>query len=224
MELNSTLAKQLTTLNFLVFGQAGAGKTSLIKTLPKPVILSAESGLISLSDVDIPYITIKSMADLKQAYQYVAQSDFQSIAIDSISEVAEVVLESEKNQTGKDGKPKNLMQAYGSMADQMVAIIRAFRDLPKHCYMSAKVEKDQDEMGKMLYSPSMPGKKTSQNIPYLFDEVLALRVEKDQNGQTFRALQCQPDGLWLAKDRSGKLDAWEAPDLGAIIDKIIGGK
>jgi hypothetical protein len=32
----------------------------------------------------------------------------------------------------------------------------------------------------------------------------------------------QSDGLWQAKDRSGKLDAWEAPDLGAIISKIGG--
>jgi hypothetical protein len=28
----------------------------------------------------------------------------------------------------------------------------------------------------------------------------------------------------VAKDRSGKLDAWEAPDLGEIIRKITGGK
>jgi hypothetical protein len=33
---------------------------------------------------------------------------------------------------------------------------------------------------------------------------------------------CDSDGLWLAKDRSGKLGAWEAPDLGEIIAKIGG--
>jgi hypothetical protein len=52
---------------------------------------------------------------------------------------------------------------------------------------------------------------------------LALRVERDSEGITQRALMCDSDGLWLAKDRSGKLEAWEAPDLGAIIAKI-GGK
>jgi hypothetical protein len=31
---------------------------------------------------------------------------------------------------------------------------------------------------------------------------------------------CDSDGIWLAKDRSGKLDAWEAPDMGAIIEKM----
>jgi hypothetical protein len=90
--------------------------------------------------------------------------------------------------------------------------------------MTAKVEKTQDEMGRVLYSPSMPGQKMGQALPYFFDEVLALRVEKDAEGKSHRALMCDSDGLWTAKDRSGKLDAWEEPDLGQIISKIGGSK
>jgi hypothetical protein len=66
----------------------------------------------------------------------------------------------------------------------------------------------------------MPGNKTGQQLPYFFDEVLALRVERDTEGNVQRALMCDGDGLWLAKDRSGKLSLWEAPDLGAIVEKI----
>ena len=90
--------------------------------------------------------------------------------------------------------------------------------------MSAKLEKATDELGRILYSPSMPGNKTGQALPYFFDEVLALRVERDAEGVPQRALMCDSDGLWLAKDRSGRLAAWEAPDLGEIINKIGGGK
>lgn len=68
----------------------------------------------------------------------------------------------------------------------------------------------------------MPGNKTGQQLPYFFDEVLALRVEKDNEGNAQRALMCDSDGIWAAKDRSGKLDIWEEPDLGAIIAKIGG--
>ena len=207
----------------LVYGQAGAGKTSLVKTLPKPIVLSAEGGLLSIQDADLPFIEISDMDTLKEAYTWLAESEeakqYQSVALDSISEIAEVVLNTEKKAT------KDPRQAYGAMQEQMADIIRAFRDLPgRHVYMSAKLEKTQDEMGRVLYAPSMPGNKTSQALPYFFDEVLALRVEKDGEGVTQRALMCDSDGLWLAKDRSGKLEAWEAPDLGAIIAKMQGGK
>ena len=206
----------------LVYGQAGAGKTSLIKTLPQPIVLSAEGGLLSIQDADLPFIEISDMETLREAYTWLTQSNeakgFQSVALDSISEIAEVVLNAEKKAT------KDPRQAYGAMQEQMADIIRAFRDLPgRHVYMSAKLEKTQDEMGRVLYAPSMPGNKTGQALPYFFDEVLALRVEKDSENNTQRALMCDSDGLWLAKDRSGKLDAWEAPDLGAVIAKI-GGK
>jgi hypothetical protein len=141
------------------------------------------------------------------------------VAIDSISEIAEVVLSAEKKAT------KDPRQAYGALQEQMGDIIRGFRDIPnRHVYMSAKVEKTQDEMGRILYGPSMPGNKLGQMLPYFFDEVLALRVEKDEEGIPQRALMTDSDGLWQAKDRSGRLDNWEQPDLGLVINKILGGK
>jgi phage nucleotide-binding protein len=207
-------------VRLLVYGAAGAGKTSLIPTLPSPLVLSAEGGLLSIKGADVPFIEIKSMDDLKEAYQWLTESEeaaqFKSVALDSISEIAEVVLTAEK-ATAKDPR-----QAYGALQDQMQMIIRAFRDLPgKHVYFSAKMEKAQDETGRILYAPSMPGNKLAQQLPYFFDEVLALRVEKDAEGVPQRALMCASDGLWSAKDRSGRLDAWEGADLGAVINKIM---
>lgn len=222
INLRSTSDLSANGLKVLVYGQAGSGKTTLIQTLPKPIILSAEGGLLSIQDAGLPYIEITSMTELKEAYEWVVGSDeakqFQSVALDSISEIAEVVLGYEK-KIAKDPR-----QAYGEMQNQMAEIIRSFRDISgKNVYMSAKLEKTQDEMGRVLYAPSMPGNKTGQSLPYYFDEVLALRVEKDSEGITQRALMCDSDGLWLAKDRSGKLEQWESPDLTAIINKI-GGK
>jgi hypothetical protein len=222
INIRSTGALSGNGVKMVVYGQSGAGKTSLIPTLPNPITLSAEGGLLSIQDANLPYIEIANMADLGEAFLWASQSDeakqFDSIALDSISEIGEVVLNYEKKEA------KDPRQAYGALAEQMTDLIRSFRDLPgKNVYFSAKLEKSADEMGKIAYNPSMPGKSLTQGLPYFFDLVLALRLERDADGNIQRALQCRDDGFWLAKDRSGKLAQWEAPDLGAIIRKIGGG-
>ena len=221
IQLMTTKGYASDSVKILVHGQSGVGKTTLIGTLPNPVVISAEGGLLALADLEIPYLNVTNMTELNEAFEWLSGSkeaeQFQSVAIDSISEIAEVVLNTEKKLT------TDPRQAYGALQEQMTDLIRAFRDLPKkHVYMSAKTEKATDENGRILYSPSMPGNKLGQMLPYFFDEVLALRVERDSDGATHRGLMCDSDGLWTAKDRSGKLSPWEDAELGAIIRKITG--
>ena len=220
IQIKSTKGLHNGGVRLLVYSHAGAGKTSLIPTLPSPIVLSAEGGLLSIAGADVPYIEIASMADLMEAYQWLTESaeaaPFKSVGLDSISEIAEVVL-AEELKRNKDGRA-----AYGELNSVMAGMIRAFRDLPgRHVYMTAKCEKSQDETGKMLYSPSMPGKSLTMQLPYFFDMVFALRVEKDSEGNTHRMLMTDSDGNWQAKNRAaGKLDMWEPADLGAVIAKV----
>ena len=221
--MNITTTKNYASngIKILVHGQAGIGKTCLCASLPDPIILSVESGLLSLADVDIPVIEIKSINDLAEAYDWLAKSDeakqYKSICLDSISEIAEVVLANEKNNE------KDIRKAYGNLQDIMCDLMRSFRDLPgRNVYFSAKQERVQDDNGRLLFGPSMPGQKLAQQIPYLFDEVFCYQMVKDANGVPQRALLTQPDGISVAKDRSGKLGVWEEPNLGAIIEKIRG--
>lgn len=222
IQLKNTADVSANGVKLLVYGHAGSGKTTLAATMPKPIVISAEGGLLSIQSANLPYIEVNSMATLMEAFDYVSGengAEFDSVVLDSISEIGEVVLIHEK-AINKDGRA-----AYGEMAVQMTSIIRSFRDLPgKHVLMTAKVEKAQDEAGRILYSPSMPGSKVGQALPYFFDEVLALRVEKDADGAVQRALMCDTDGIWQAKDRSGKLDAWESADIGMLIAKIGGAR
>lgn len=219
-KIHSTADTAFNGVKLLVYGAAGAGKTKLNVTLPKPIILSAEAGLLSLAKYDLPYIQINTLADLQEAYEWLTSDDeeaaaYESVSLDSISEIAETMLNAEK-KINKDPRA-----AYGAMQEQIADLIRAFRDIPnKHVYMSAKLEKSQDEMGRILYAPSMPGNRAGQALPYFFDEVLAMRVEKNTDGELVRYLQTSTDGLWNAKDRSGMLEMWEEPDLGMIIEKI----
>lgn len=218
MQIKRTSSMAQAGLKCLVYGQAGAGKTSLIPTLPEPIILSAEGGLLSIQGADLPFIEIDSMATLTDAYEWLVNSEeasgYQTVALDSISEIAEVVLNAEKKAF------KDPRQAYGAMQEQMTDLIRSFRDLPgRNVFFTAKLDKSQDEMGRILYAPSMPGNKTGQLLPYFFDLVMALRVES-RDGEVFRSLQTQSDGLWLAKDRSGKLDPYMPADMRSVLEAI----
>jgi phage nucleotide-binding protein len=208
----------------LVYGMPGTGKTSLAATFGNipVVVISAEAGLLSLRGHDIPVIEITSVADINDAYRFLSETEegaqFKAIVIDSISELAETLLASEKSKT-KDGRA-----AYGNTNEMMMEVMRAFRDLPgRHVLFIAKLEKQKDEMtGAIMFAPSMPGARLGQAIPYLTDEVFAMRVEKDSDGNSVRMLQTQPDFQWTAKDRSGALSQWEAPNMQELINKVIG--
>lgn len=219
----TTTRDSVKSIKVLVYGQAGAGKTRLsASTGGNALIISAEAGLLSLRDTDIAVAEVQSMADLMEIYDLLKSGhpdfkDFDWICIDSISEIAEVVLA----QAKKDHKDPRA--AYGVLSEQMQELIRGFRDLPRNVYMSAKMEKQQDQdTGRMLYQPSAPGAKIGQALPYFFDEVFVLRIEKNQEtGELERMLQTQPDFNYQAKDRSGALDYYEPADLSLIANKIL---
>lgn len=214
-------AAQLSGLKFLVHGPAGAGKTTLCGTTGEPtIIISAESGLLSLRHLDLPVIEVKTLEQMYEAYDYVANTEdgqaFKWICLDSISEIAEVVLNHEK-KIAKDPR-----QAYGALAEKMTDLLRAFRDLPgRNVLFLCKQERAKDEQsGAMLYYPAMPGNMLKQGVGYFFDFVFALRVEKDAEGNPTRWLQTNRDYNFEAKDRSGSLDMFEAPDLAALAAKV----
>lgn len=237
MPLQFTMSDQETARNgmkMLVYGPSGIGKTVLTATLPNVVMLSAESGALSLSEQNlrriygqmpivcpVPMIKITNIQDLTDAcawcYGSVEARQFQSVSLDSISEIGEVVLNNAKKQV------KDPRQAYGELIEKMESVIRAFRDLPgKHVYMAAKQEPMKDELsGVVKLGPSMPGAKLAQKLPYYFDFVFRLAANKDAQGQDYRYLQTSADLQNEAKDRSGRLDKMEYPHLGNIIAKAL---
>jgi len=219
----------------LVYGPAGVGKTSLFATAPSPIVLSAEAGLLSLKSqniermygvatagitYDVPVKSVTCMADIEEAYNYFIRNGdngyFQTVGLDSLTEIGEVVLANAKV------KSKDPRQAYGELLTEMEMWIKRFRDLPnRHVIMTAKMTSVRDDVsGLVKNGPSMPGSKLGSALPYYFDEVLRMHVNKETDGSHTRYLQTQPDMQNDAKDRSGMLDAQEQPYFFNIINKI----
>jgi len=214
----------------LTFGFAGSGKTTLMATLPgRGIVISAEAGLLALRRLveagevrgDVSVVEVRTIADVREVYvaakAAVAAGELDWLAVDSVSEVAEAVLAAEKGNT------RDPRKAYGELQDQMVALVKSFRDLACDVYLIAKAEQwKPDEDSPAVIRPMLPGSKLGNALPYLVDEVFYLSVHKDADGNTVRLLQTAAGTKVDAKDRSGKLDPLEPADLGAILAKIRG--
>jgi hypothetical protein len=221
-------AIEITGVKCCVYGLAGAGKTVLTSTIDGTIIvLSAESGLLSLKNAPkevkerMRIIQIKTLSDLGQAYEWLASKKMADwVGIDSGSEIAEVLLGVKKAEN------KDARAAYGDMADDMMDTFRKIRDLPNYnVVMTAKMTRIKDDFTNITsYVPMFPGRILTNQVPYMFDEIFALRVEQDPTDPTklVRVLQTGRDISYDCKDRSGMLDLFEPANLGHITRKIQG--
>lgn len=217
----------------LVHSPPGYGKTTLSVTTVMDLewalnedlhtlIVNAESGLRSLKNVPadikrhIDVATVDDLSDLGGIYMELDRGhNYDWICLDSLSEIAEVCLAEHKVEF------KDPRQAYGRLADDMFQMIRLFRDLPNVCvYMSCKQGYTEDDAGRTRFRPMMPGKQLTQGIGYLFDEVFALRIIEDSEGDEVRVLQTVPDLEYDCKDRSGLLEPAENASLATIAHKM----
>ena len=215
-------------LKCCVYGLAGAGKTVLTSTVDGTIIvLSAESGLRSLKNAPaevkerMRIVQIKTIAELNEAHAWLASGKMSDwIGIDSGSEIAEVLL------SVKKGENKDPRAAYGDMADEMMKTFRDIRDLPNYnVIMTAKMTRIKDDFTNITsYVPMFPGKILTNQVPYMFDEIFALRVEQDPTdpAKLVRVLQTGRDISYDCKDRSGMLDMFEPASLAHITRKIQG--
>lgn len=241
MTLNFQTVEHLTRTNgikVVVYGQAKVGKTCLIGTCPNPIIFSAERGLLSLRNNpatrNIVAAEIHSIKDFTDARDWCLKSaeakKFDTYCLDSISEIAEICLIEEKEKTAistPKGKKPNGFEPYMALGDQVMGVLREFRDFPgKHVMFIAKQEFDKDgDTGISMFRPSMPGRQLTNQLPFMFDEILQLVrfTQKNEQGMDipYNALRTSADSQNVAGDRSGSLDLWEPANISHIINKII---
>lgn len=205
----------------LAYGNAGAGKTRLCATAPKPLIISAEAGTMSIRHLNIPLVIVKDIKDVEEAYTWAQtnakKAGIQTLCLDSISEITEKCLAAEKI------KNKDPRAAYGEMAGRIIELVKKFRDLEGfHVVITAKQTQIVDAItGVAKAVPLCPGQQVGPALPYLFDEVFHAYTDKDPTtSKNFWALRTQASFNCDAKDRSGVLDEIEYPDLANIFHKI----
>lgn len=130
----------------------------------------------------------------------------------------------------KNGKP-DPRGAYGLLAREVIGLMKHLQHAPgKTVIFVGILEKITDEFNRTTWQPQMEGGKAARELPGIVDQVISMSLfaadednwRHDPERADIRRLVCRagnPFGL-PAKDRSGRLDITEAPDLGALLAKI----
>ncbi|MFV0283744.1 MAG: ATP-binding protein [Castellaniella sp.] len=124
----------------------------------------------------------------------------------------------------RTGKPDS-RGAYGLLGQEMVTALTHLQHARgKNVIFVAILDEKVDDFNRRIFVPQIEGSKTASELPGIVDEVVTLSEIKAEDGSSYRAFVCQtinPFGL-PAKDRSGRLDVLEPPNLGALITKCTG--
>jgi hypothetical protein len=155
------------------------------------------------------------------------------VFVDSITELTRQAMAWAKTRpeafSEKTGKP-DVRGAFGLLAREVITLLKHLQHAPGKTVIFAGVLERVDEFNREHWQPQMEGGKTARELPAIVDQVITMSLfEPDGDGWRHepakgqaRRLVCRlgnPYGL-PAKDRSGRLDVTEPPDLGALLAKI----
>lgn len=208
----------------LIYGEPGTGKTPLLNSAPNPVLLAAEPGLMSMATSNIPTYAAGNVAALKEFFTWLFQSKeaskYDTVGVDSISQVAEIVLADELK------RQKDPRKAYGNMSQQLMEWANGlFFMQGKHAYLIAKQTTFEDASivpPIVRKKPYFPGQDLNVKIPHLYDEILHLgKAIVPGVAMPTLAIRCQATAEIMARDRSGKCNELEPPNLGTLFSKIM---
>lgn len=213
-------------LNFLIYGEPGAGKTHLLGTADddertRPVLVfDVEGGTATIrkrQNVDIK--RVRTMKELEQAYNDLYHSIkrdengkeylyYKTVAIDSLSELTDVDMRYiMKEAYGRNPDKVDVdvpsQREWGKARAHMRTIVRVFRDLPANVIFTSQVATLQDEGQPVKYFPGFAGKLRTE-LPGFCDVVGYLYPENEQ-GEIQRYLQVQGTRRVVAKDRTSAL-------------------
>ena len=121
------------------------------------------------------------------------------------------------------GKP-DTRGAYGLHARELIGWLSQLQHArAKNVIFVAILEHVVDDFKRGTWQPQIEGSKTGRELPGIVDQVITMQlVAFDEHEPAERCFVCQQPNEWAypAKDRSGRLDTFEKPDLGELIAKI----
>jgi len=127
----------------LFWGRTGTGKTTLIGTFPKPLLIldMREEGTDSILDLgeEVKVLNVNKWIEIEQVYWYLKEGNhpFKTVALDTVSQAQNMCLSDVMEKGGK--KPGELVSrgVWGTIANNMKYWLLEYRDLPMNVVFTA---------------------------------------------------------------------------------------
>lgn len=181
------------SLNILIHGFPGSGKTAFYADAPELGVAACETGmgngLATIAAKGVDYVEPKSYADFDALCSLVEPAEFKTkktIALDSLSDMASTFIKDyalsfarAKGATQKRQSGIPELDDYGVMGEVTRRLVRKLIDSKKHIIATATTTiqmPDADTgVGQMLVKPNLPGQ-LSLGASAMFDIVLLVRT------------------------------------------------
>lgn len=235
----------------LVIGEFGVGKTSLLRTLDPSMttFVDIENGGLAVHDVPVPHIRPQTWSEVRDIAVRIAgpnrsfgpneaysQAHFDraggylpgieqrpTVFFDTITAAGQLCFRwasAQPEAFTERGKP-DLRSAYGLHAREFLLMLRHLQSARgSNVFLIGAMERVTDDYGRTENRLQMEGQRVPREIGGI---VLTMQMIDFGDGKPVRAFVCTSPNPWNypAKDRSGKLEQIEKPDLGALISKIL---
>jgi AAA domain len=152
---------------------------------------------------------------------------YQILFVDSLTSASRLCF------TWAEGQPeaftdrgrKDLRAVYGVHARSMLGWLNQLQHARmRTVVLVAVLEKHIDELNVASWQPQIEGAKTGRELPAIVDEIITMTWIDFGDHKPVRAFVATSPNPWgyPAKDRSGRLEQIEPPNLGALIEKLTG--
>jgi len=231
---------QSESLNFLLLGESGTGKSFILHTARKPIHLDCfdpggTNNLKSLikkgelvpdirweqEDPENPTVFHDWEKVMKERIRSGYFNHFGTYCLDSSTTWTDSIMNQILRSEGIAGQPPRWAKDYIPQKIKIQNWIRILMKLPCDFILTGHLEGNKDEVsGSMSYRYMVTGK-AAITIPLLFDEIYIMDPKSTSSGVEYRILT-QSNGKYLARSRmagKGLLATYEKPDIKSMLKK-----
>lgn len=221
---NTKEIQNAATLNVLVFGLPKVGKSTFAATAPKPLVIDLEGGYKHMGrrGINIDTVSISKFDELREVYDLVRKSDYQTIIIDPVNELVERLINEAKLNPAyvlRTNSEKLSMDGWVHIKDTMKKMIKTFRDLEKHVIFVAHLSEKEDE-GQVMKRPKIDANLTDELCRHM--DIILYMTAQGTGDSAKRHLMSKGTERVFAGDRTGALPELVEPDFMKILGYING--